>query len=106
MIGRAEEAAQAKPLHKPKRFGIILMPTVLRFGSMRFEIHLRNEHEPPHVHVDLPDGEVVVVLDELNGTVSVRDKDRDVRAVDVARTVMIVTQHFDVLLELWSYYHR
>jgi Domain of unknown function (DUF4160) len=73
---------------------------------MRFEIHLRNEHEPPHVHVDLPDGEVVLVLDELTGSVYVRDKDRAVRAVDAARAVTIVTQHFNVLLEIWSYYHR
>jgi Domain of unknown function (DUF4160) len=79
---------------------------VLRFGSMRFEIHIRNEHEPPHVHVDLPDGEVVIVLDELTSTVYLRDKSRDVRAVDVARASTIITQHFDVLLEIWSYYHR
>lgn len=58
------------------------------------------------MHVDLPDGEVVIVLDELTNTVYVRDKSRDVRAVDVARASTIIAQHFDVLLEIWSYYHR
>jgi hypothetical protein len=43
------------------------MPTVLRFGSMRFMIYL-DDHDPPHVHVKWPDGELVAVMDPATNT--------------------------------------
>jgi hypothetical protein len=93
-------------LQKPKRSGILSMPTVLRFGSMNFRIHLRNEHEPPHVHVFHPDGEVIVILDEVTGTARVRKYARTVRANDVTRIETIATEHFETLLDVWILYHR
>src|ERR1700733_841234 len=93
-------------LQKPKRFGIVAMPTVLRLGSMRFQIYTRNEHEPPHVHVHLPDGEVVVILEEAVQAVILRDAARNVRTVDVARILAIAEDHFETLIAVWSYYNR
>jgi Domain of unknown function (DUF4160) len=91
-------------LQKPKRFGILTMPTVLRFGSMRFVMYF-NDHEPPHVHVIFPDGEVVVILDEPTMSVRVRDVYGIVRAQDLHRIAAIVTEHFETLLDLWGEFH-
>jgi hypothetical protein len=43
------------------------VPTILRVGKLRIAILTRNEHEPPHVHVEHPDGTIVVFLDEKSG---------------------------------------
>ncbi len=40
------------------------MPTILRVGNLRIAIFTRNEREPPHVHVEHPDGALVVKLVE------------------------------------------
>jgi len=73
---------------------------------MRFQIYTRNEHEPPHVHVHLPDGEVVVILEEAVQAVILRDAARNVRTVDVARILAIAEDHFETLIAVWSYYNR
>jgi Domain of unknown function (DUF4160) len=96
----------AAPLQKPKRFGIVTMPTVLRYGSMRFQIHTRNEHEQPHVHVDSPDGEIVVILDEETPAVVLREAGRNVRAIDITRALVIAWEHFETLIKVWTEYHR
>jgi hypothetical protein len=82
------------------------MPTVLRYAAMRVRIYAGNEHEPPHVHVFVPDGEVVVILDEDRMTATVRKAARTVGAADVSRILTVVTEHFETLLEVWSTYHR
>lgn len=33
------------------------MPTVLRIGSFRFHFYSDEGKEPPHIHVETPDGE-------------------------------------------------
>lgn len=98
------EARSHAILQKPKRFGIVTMPTVLRFGSMRFVMYF-NDHEPPHVHVIFPDGEVVIILDEQATSVRVRDVYGIVRGHDLHRIAAIVTEHFETLVELWEEYH-
>lgn len=82
------------------------MPTVLRYGSMRVQINIRDEHEPPHVHVRTNDGEVVVTLAESTHSVRVRTVKGPVRATDVAKIEIIVAAHFDMLVNTWSRYHR
>jgi Domain of unknown function (DUF4160) len=82
------------------------MPTVLRIGSMRFAIHLRDEHEPPHVHVDHPDGTVVVVLLEASRKTAVREAHGSVSAAEIRRITIIIEEHFETLLAIWSRYHR
>jgi hypothetical protein len=92
-------------LSKPKRFGKLTMPTVLRFGSMRFQIYV-DDHEPPHIHVKLPNGEVVVVLVESTLTVEVRSIGRKIREADVTSIIAVVSEHFETFLQIWSLYHR
>lgn len=81
------------------------MPTVLRFRAMRFIIYL-NDHEPPHVHVELPDGEVVVILDETTRAVQIRDVFGVVRPQDVVRIDALVGEYFETFIATWERYHR
>lgn len=72
---------------------------------MRFIIYL-NDHEPPHVHVELPDGEVVVILDETTRAVHVREKLGIVRPQDLVRIDALVGEHFETFIATWKRYHR
>ena len=82
------------------------MPTIVRIGSIAIAINIRDEHEPPHVHVWHPDGDVIVVLDEATRTVWVRDATKRMKANDVRRVASAVQDHFEMLLAAWSFYHR
>lgn len=91
-------------LQKPKRFGIVVMPTVLRFHAMRFIIYL-NDHEPPHVHVELRGTEVVAILDEVTKTARFRDIRGRVGSRDLGRIGAIIMEHFETLTAEWKRYH-
>lgn len=41
------------------------MPTVLRIGSFRFHFYSDERNEPPHIHVDTPDGECKFWLEPI-----------------------------------------
>ncbi len=41
------------------------MPTVLRIGSFRFHFYSDEGNEPPHIHVETPDGECKFWLDPV-----------------------------------------
>jgi hypothetical protein len=41
------------------------MPTVLRLGSFRFHFYSDEGKEPPHIHIDTPDGECKFWLDPV-----------------------------------------
>jgi hypothetical protein len=82
------------------------MPTILRVGNLRIAILTRNEHEPPHVHVEHPDGTIVVSLDERTHTATLRESSRRVRRGDVRQVVAIVDLYFDRLLDAWKQIHR
>ncbi len=41
------------------------MPTVLRIGSFRFHFYSDERNEPPHIHVETPDGECKFWLDPI-----------------------------------------
>ncbi|NLD38701.1 MAG: DUF4160 domain-containing protein [Desulfatiglans sp.] len=41
------------------------MPTVLRIGSFRFHFYSDEGKEPPHIHIDTPDGECKFWLDPV-----------------------------------------
>jgi hypothetical protein len=73
-------------LQKPKRFGTLAVPTVLRFRAMRFVIYF-NDHEPAHVHIELPGAEVVAILDAATKTATIRDVRGGVRTHELARTM-------------------
>lgn len=74
------------------------MRTILRIDGFRIAILTRDEHEPPHVHVEHPNGTVVVLLDERSRQARLREKARGVAARDVRRVVEVVDEHFAELL--------
>jgi hypothetical protein len=78
------------------------VPTILRVGNLRIAILTRNEHEPPHVHVEHPDGTIVVFLDEKSRSARLREKSRNVKSADVRDVVAIVDRNFDHLLAAWE----
>jgi hypothetical protein len=41
------------------------MPTVLRVGSFRFHFYSDEGNEPPHIHVETPEGECKFWLDSV-----------------------------------------
>jgi hypothetical protein len=82
------------------------VPTILRVGNLRIAILTRNEHEPPHVHVEHPDGTLVVLLDEKTRSARLREKSRNVKAVDVRNVVAVIDRNFDGLLAAWERIHR
>jgi len=41
------------------------MPTVLRIGSFRFHFYSDERNEPPHIHIETPDGECKFWLDPI-----------------------------------------
>lgn len=82
------------------------MPTILRIHGFRIAILTRDEHEPPHVHVEHPSGTVVVLLDERSRQARLREKASGVAARDVRRVVEVVDEHFAELLAAWERIHR
>jgi hypothetical protein len=58
------------------------VPTVFRGGNVRVAVLTRNEHEPPHVHVEHPDGVIVVLLDEKTKTAQLREATRKMKVAD------------------------
>ncbi|GAC1404497.1 MAG: hypothetical protein NVSMB64_07810 [Candidatus Velthaea sp.] len=82
------------------------VPTVLRTGNIRIAVFTRDEHEPPHVHVEHPNGTVVVLLDEKAGAARLKEASRNMRARDIRAIVEFVDEHFDKLLTAWETYNR
>ncbi len=82
------------------------MPTVFRSGSVRVAVLTRNEHEPPHVHVEHPDGTVVVLLDEQTRSAVLREASRRVKPTDVRAILELVDERYDECMATWETYHR
>ncbi|MBV8644887.1 MAG: DUF4160 domain-containing protein [Candidatus Eremiobacteraeota bacterium] len=81
------------------------MPTILRYGAMRFQIYV-DDHEPPHVHVVVPGGVVVVLLNERDRNAVARDEWGAISSHDVRRATVVAAEHFETLLEAWIRLHR
>jgi len=58
------------------------------------------------VHVEHPNGVIVVVLVEQAGFARLREASRHVKARDVRAVVDLVDAHFDELLAAWELHHR
>lgn len=41
------------------------MPTVLKIGSLRFHFYSDENREPPHIHIETPEGECKFWLDPV-----------------------------------------
>jgi hypothetical protein len=80
------------------------MPTVLRFRAMRFVIYF-NDHEPAHVHVELPGAEVVATLDQATNAARIRRVRGVVRSHELIRIGALIAEHFETLIAEWKRYH-
>ena len=78
------------------------MITVLRASGLTIVIY-KDDHEPPHVHV-LGDGEAKITLLGRTGRPEVVRTKR-MRAADVRKSLAIVIQNRDLLLEWWREIH-
>jgi len=81
------------------------VPTILRVDDLRIAI-FTDDHEPAHVHVQHPDGIVVVLLDARTRRAVLRGRSRGVSARDTRRIVEIVGEHFETLFAAWERLHR
>jgi hypothetical protein len=82
------------------------VPTVLRVGNFRISIMIRDEHEPPHVHVEHPDGKIVVLLDEISRQARVIRATRRLKSHDIGTIEDLIDCHFIELLAAWETIHR
>jgi Domain of unknown function (DUF4160) len=71
------------------------VPTIFRVGPHRILFH-SNEHDPPHVHVESPDGWAVFDLAPMR----LRDYERYTRR-EVRQLYEIVLNHREEFLRQW-----
>jgi len=72
------------------------MPTVLRLGAHRFFFFSREDHEPPHIHVETGENAAKFWLSPvtLDWAVGYNSK-------ELTRLRRLVEQHADFFLEKW-----
>ena len=85
---------------KPKAFGILSMPTLIRHEGFEVRIYTL-DHPPPHVHVFKAGAVVRIDLSTCMVTEIVGDiSDRDVK-----RAEQLVAERADVLQQAWERLH-
>ena len=82
------------------------MPTIVREGGFRVQVHSApREHPPPHVHVERRgQGEVLIELGIHEPRLTIREV-RGMRDRDVLTAVRIVERHYDRLMKAWRAIH-
>jgi len=76
------------------------MPTVLRVGSFRFHFYSDEKNEPPHIHVETPDGECKFWLHPIRLARNIGVSPKTVREIE-----KLVFQHQMMLVEKYNAYH-
>ncbi len=77
------------------------MPTVLRIGSYRFHFYSDEYLEPPHIHIETPDGECKFWLDPVR---LARNKGVSVQAIrDLEK---LVFEYQQLLREKYDEFHK
>jgi hypothetical protein len=93
-------------LCKTQAFGYPAVPTVLRAHGFVVRIHgPPREHGPPHVHVERPDGALLVARLGLSGRPPVVWRVHGMRDADVLRAIRLVTAHDALLRSAWERIH-
>lgn len=72
------------------------MPTILRVGAWRFFFYSNEGHEPPHVHVETPQGECKFWLAPVRLATS-----RGVQLAEIRRIRAIVFERAPMFRERW-----
>jgi hypothetical protein len=77
------------------------MPTVMRIGPFRFHFYSDERNEPPHIHVESPDGECKFWLDIIRLA-----RNKGVSPVHIRMIEKLVFEHQTFLLEKFNEFHR
>ncbi|HBA89196.1 MAG TPA: DUF4160 domain-containing protein [Geobacter sp.] len=77
------------------------MPTVLRSGTYRFHFYSDEGKEPPHVHVETPEGECKFWLEPVRLA-----GNKGVNPFVLRNIERLVYQNKQMLLEKYNDYHR
>lgn len=77
------------------------MPTVLKIGSFRFHFYSDERNEPPHIHVETPEGECKFWLDPI-----VLARNKGVPPLVVRAIERLVFEHQVYLKEKYHEYHN
>jgi hypothetical protein len=77
------------------------MPTVLRIASFRFHFYSDEGNEPPHIHVETPQGECKFWLDHIRLA-----RNKGVPPTILRTVEKLVFEHKDYLAERYNDFHR
>ncbi len=76
------------------------MPTVLGKSGFSFKIYTE-DHAPMHVHVRYQNREAVILLENENGEVSIREN-RGLNSVRLRRALNIANDYQEFLIDKWK----
>jgi hypothetical protein len=76
------------------------MPTVLRIGPFRFHFYSDERNEPPHIHIESPDGECKFWLSPIR-----LSRNKGVTPADLRTVERLVYEHAALLKEKWNEFH-
>jgi hypothetical protein len=77
------------------------MPTVLRIGSFRFHFYSDEGSEPPHIHVESPEGECKFWLEPI-----ILARNKGVPASKLREIEKLVFENKDFLKEKYREFHH
>ena len=77
------------------------MPTVLRISPFRFHFYSDERNEPPHIHVETPDGECKFWLTPIRLA-----RNKGVAPHIIRKIEKLVFQHRELLMEKYYEYHH
>jgi len=77
------------------------MPTILRLGSYRFHFYSDELKEPPHIHVETPEGECKFWLEPIRLA-----RNKGVSPHIIREIEKLVFEHQTILKENYNEYHK
>ena len=77
------------------------MPTVLRIRSYRFHFYSDERNEPPHIHIETPEGECKFWLEPIRLA-----RNKGVSPMELRALEKLVYQHQSLFQEKYSEYHN
>jgi len=77
------------------------MPTILRIGAFRFHFYSDEYLEPPHIHIETPDGECKFWLEPVRLA-----RNKGVQVIEVRQIERLVFEHVDLLREKYHEFHN
>jgi hypothetical protein len=77
------------------------VPTILRIGPYRFHFYSDEYLEPPHIHIETPDGECKFWLDTVRLA-----RNKGVPAQTIRTLEKLVFEHLSLLREKFDEFHK